>query len=109
MTVFWFGPQNQAGYSLSVTPQNRWEKEDSVGHASRSSGLLRVEASRARVSQSGLKSGGGVVWMVHVSSSQRLRGDEAEDGWVDAIGYVGPCYPYFIIFTVLGSRGILVF
>jgi hypothetical protein len=29
------------------------------GHASRSSGLLRVEASMARVSQSGLKTGGG--------------------------------------------------
>jgi hypothetical protein len=61
MTVFWFGPQNQAGYSLSVTPQNRWEKEDGVGHASRSSGLLRVEASRARVSQSGLKTSGGAT------------------------------------------------
>jgi hypothetical protein len=32
-----------------------------VGHASRSSGLLRVEASLARVSQSGLKTGGGVT------------------------------------------------
>jgi hypothetical protein len=29
-----------------------------VGHASRSSGLLHVEASLARVSQSGLKTGG---------------------------------------------------
>jgi hypothetical protein len=29
-----------------------------VGHASRSSGLLRVEASLARVFQSGLKTGG---------------------------------------------------
>jgi hypothetical protein len=29
-----------------------------VGHASRSSGLLGVEASLARVSQSGLKTGG---------------------------------------------------
>jgi hypothetical protein len=31
---------------------------DSVGHASRSSGLLRVEASLARVSQCSLKTGG---------------------------------------------------
>jgi hypothetical protein len=30
-------------------------------HASRSSGLLRMEASLARVSQSGLKTGGGVT------------------------------------------------
>jgi hypothetical protein len=32
-----------------------------VGHASRSSGLLGVETSLARVSQSGLKTGGGVT------------------------------------------------
>jgi hypothetical protein len=32
-----------------------------VGHALRSSGLLRVKASMARVSQSGLKTGGGVM------------------------------------------------
>jgi hypothetical protein len=34
---------------------------DDVGHASRSSSLLHVEASRARVSQSGLKTGGGAA------------------------------------------------
>jgi hypothetical protein len=72
-TVSWFGPQNQAGYDLSVVPQNRWEDEDDVGHASRSSGLLHVEASRATVSQSDLKTDGGVVRMVHVASSRRLR------------------------------------
>jgi hypothetical protein len=72
-TVSWFGPQNQAGYDLSVVPQNRWEDEDDVGHASRSSGLLHVEASRAMVSQSDLKTGGGAVRMVHVASSRRLR------------------------------------
>jgi hypothetical protein len=32
-----------------------------VGHASRSSGLLGGEASLARVSQSGLKTGGGAT------------------------------------------------
>jgi hypothetical protein len=32
-----------------------------VGHASRSSGLLRVEASLARVSQSDLMTGGGTT------------------------------------------------
>jgi hypothetical protein len=32
-----------------------------VGHTSRSSGLLRVEASLARVSQSSLKTGGDVT------------------------------------------------
>jgi hypothetical protein len=55
--VFWFGSQNQAGFGLSVVPQNR-RREVSVGHASRSSGLLRVKASLTRVSQCGLKTGG---------------------------------------------------
>jgi hypothetical protein len=59
-TVSWFGPQNHAGFGLSVVPQNRW-REVSMGHASRSSGLLHVEASRARVFQSGLKTGRGTT------------------------------------------------
>jgi hypothetical protein len=45
---------------LSVAPQNR-RSEVGVGHTSRSSGLLRGEASLARVFQSGLKTGGGVT------------------------------------------------
>jgi hypothetical protein len=60
MTVSWFGPQNQVGFALSVVPQNR-QREVSAGHASRSSSLLGVEASLARVSQSDLKSGGGAT------------------------------------------------
>jgi hypothetical protein len=52
----WFGPQNQVGFGLSVAPQNR-QREVSVRHASRSSRLLGMEASLARVSQSGLKTG----------------------------------------------------
>jgi hypothetical protein len=55
-----FGPQNQAGFGLSVAAQNR-RREVGTGHASRSSGLLHVEASLARVSQSGLKTGGGMT------------------------------------------------
>jgi hypothetical protein len=58
--VSWFGPQNQAGFSLSVAPQNRWRKVG-AGHASRSSSLLGLKASLARVSQSGLKTGGGAT------------------------------------------------
>jgi hypothetical protein len=42
---------------LSVTPQNRWEGVD-AGHRLRSGDLLRLEASRARVSQSSVKTGG---------------------------------------------------
>jgi hypothetical protein len=45
---------------LSVAPQNRW-REVGVRHASRSSGLLHTETSLARVSQSGLKTGGGMT------------------------------------------------
>jgi hypothetical protein len=41
-------------------PQNRWRKVG-AGHALRSSGLLDVEASLARVFQSSLKTGGGVM------------------------------------------------
>jgi hypothetical protein len=48
--VSWFGPQNQASDCLPVVLSNRWVK-DGVGHTSRPSGLLRLEASRARVSQ----------------------------------------------------------
>jgi hypothetical protein len=64
VTVSWFGHQNQVGYGLSVAPQNQREDEDDAGHASRSSGLLHLEASWARVSQSSLKTGGGTMWMV---------------------------------------------
>jgi hypothetical protein len=59
-TVSWFWSQNQVGFGLSVAPQNR-RREIGVGHASRSSSLLGVEASLARVSQSGLKTGGGAT------------------------------------------------
>jgi hypothetical protein len=69
-----------------------------VGHTSRSSSLFRLEASRASVSQSDLKTGGGAAQMVHVTSSRKLRRVEAEDGRVDAMGYVGPFYPNFAIF-----------
>jgi hypothetical protein len=54
--VSWFGPQNQVCDGLSVAPQNRREG-NGVGYASRSSGLLCVKASWARVSRSDLKTG----------------------------------------------------
>jgi hypothetical protein len=57
VTVSWFGPENQLGFVLLDAPKNRW-REVGVGHASRSSGLLGVEASLTRISQSGLKTGG---------------------------------------------------
>jgi hypothetical protein len=58
--VSWFVPQNQVGLGLSVAPQNRRRKVG-VGHSSRSSSLFHMEASLARVSQSGLKTGRGVT------------------------------------------------
>jgi hypothetical protein len=47
--------------------------------------------------------------VVHVAPSRRLRRGQVEDGWVDAIGCVGPWYPYFVVFYVLGFRGIIAF
>jgi hypothetical protein len=67
-----------------------------MGHTSRSSGLLHKEASKARVSQCGLKTSGGemaggvrgTIAEVTCGSSRRQR--------VDAMGCIGPCYPYFM-------------
>jgi hypothetical protein len=108
MAISWFGPENQVGYVLSVVPQNRREDEDGAGHASRSRGLLRLEMSLAWVSQSSLKTGVGAAQMVHVTSSSRSCGDEAKDGWVDAMGCIGLFYPNFAIFVLLGHKGSLV-
>jgi hypothetical protein len=58
--VSWFGPQNQVGFGLSVASQNQ-RREVGAGHASRFSGLLHVEASLARVSQSGRKASRGTT------------------------------------------------
>jgi hypothetical protein len=47
--------------------------------------------------------------VVHVTSSWRSCEDEAEDGQVDATGYIRLFYPNFVVFVVLGPRGILFF
>jgi hypothetical protein len=67
-TVSWFEPQNQADFGLSVVPQNR-RREVGVGHTSRFSGLLRVEASLTSVSQSGLKTSRDATAGVHLTLS----------------------------------------
>jgi hypothetical protein len=59
--VSWFGSQNQAGFGLSVAPQNRREDLTAWDTRLRSSDLLHVESSRAGVSQSGLKTDGGAT------------------------------------------------
>jgi hypothetical protein len=79
-----------------------------VGQSSRSSGLLRLEASLARVSQSSLETSRGAVQMVHVVLSRRSRGDEAKDEWVDTTGCIRLFYPNFVVFIVLGHKGSLV-
>jgi hypothetical protein len=58
--ISWFGPQNHVGFGLSVAQQNR-RREVGAGHALRSSSLLHVEASLARVSQCCLKTGEGAT------------------------------------------------
>jgi hypothetical protein len=45
------------GFGLLVAPQNRW-RDVGAGDVSRSSGLLHMEASLARVFQSSLKTDG---------------------------------------------------
>jgi hypothetical protein len=52
-----------------VAQQNYWKDEDGNGHASRSSGLLHLKASRVKILQSGLKTGRGAARMVHMTSS----------------------------------------
>jgi hypothetical protein len=58
--ISWFVPQNHVGFGLSIAPQTR-RREVDAGHASRSSGFLRVEASLGSVSLSGLKTVGGTT------------------------------------------------
>jgi hypothetical protein len=106
--VSWFEPQNKVRYGLSVVPQNRQEDEDGAGHVSRSSGLLRLEVSRARVSQSSLKTSGDASRMVHMALSWRSHRDEAEGGQVDAMSYIRLFYPNFVVFIVLGHKDNLV-
>jgi hypothetical protein len=47
--------------------------------------------------------------VVHVAPSRRLRRSQVEDERVDATGCVGPFYPNFTVFHVLGHRSSLVF
>jgi hypothetical protein len=80
-----------------------------VGHALRSSGLLRLEASLTRVSKFVSKLVETRRRVVHMASSRRLYQSQVEYGWVDATGCIRPFYPTFVVFIVLGTRGSLVF
>jgi hypothetical protein len=68
-----------------------------------------LKASCARVFQSDLKIDGGMRRVVHVAPLWRLRQDQVEDGRIDTMSYVRPCYPHFTFFYVLDHRGIVVF
>jgi hypothetical protein len=46
--------------------------------------------------------------VVHVAPSQMLRQRQVEDGHVDAMGCIRPCYPYFADFIPLGHSGVVV-
>jgi hypothetical protein len=46
--------------------------------------------------------------VVHMAPSQRLHQDQVENRWIDATDDIRRCYPYFVIFYVLGSRNIVV-
>jgi hypothetical protein len=43
-----------------------------------------------------------------MAPSWRLHRRQVENGQVDATDYVGPFYPTFTVFNVLGPKGILV-
>jgi hypothetical protein len=74
----------------------------------RSSGLLRREASRTRVSQFASKLAEEQQRVVRVASSWRSCEDEAEDGRINVTCCIGLFYPYFTVFVVLVHMGILV-
>jgi hypothetical protein len=108
-TVSWFRPQNQAGYGLSVAPQNQWEndsvwgtRQDLVAYFSWKQVTLEFFSLTSRLTEKWWR-------VVHMASSQRLCRVEVEDGWVDATVCVGPFYPKIIIFSVLDPRGNLYF
>jgi hypothetical protein len=86
------------GFGLSVAPQNRRRKVD-AGHTSKSSGLLHVEASLARVSQSGLKTGGGATVDGACGTIVEVASGQVKNGRVNATGCVGPYYPNFAVFN----------
>jgi hypothetical protein len=79
-----------------------------VGHASRSSDLLYVEARLARVFSLASRLAEVRQRVVHVAPSQMLCQSQVEDGRVDTIGCVRSCYPCFIIFILLCHRSTVV-
>jgi hypothetical protein len=46
--------------------------------------------------------------VVHIAPLRRLHQSQVEDGRIDAMDCVGPCYPYFVVFILLDLRSIVV-
>jgi hypothetical protein len=46
--------------------------------------------------------------VVHMAPSPWLRRSQTEDGRVNAMGFIRPFYPTFVVFIILGPRGKLV-
>jgi hypothetical protein len=106
---FWFGPQNQAGFGLSVAPQNRregamvWDtRRDLAAYFAWKQVWLEFFSLALRLGEAW-------CWMVHMTPSWRLRRNQVEDGRVDVMVYIELFYPTFVIFIVLGTRGIVIF
>jgi hypothetical protein len=79
-----------------------------VGHASRSSGSLRLKASRSRVSQSGLKTGGGTT----TSGAHGIIAEVVSSGSRRRMGRCDGLHQTLLsqlcCFFVLGHKGSLV-
>ena len=79
-------------------------------HASTSGGLLRSEVSRARVSQFGLKTGGGAAADGARGIIVKVSCGEEKDGRFDSVGCgagkIGPNYPLIAVIFISSHRGI---
>jgi hypothetical protein len=72
------------------------DDEDGTGYASRSRSLLQVEANQNRVFQSSLKTSRGSMTGGARDTIVKVRRIQAEDGRIDAIDCIGPCYHCFV-------------
>jgi hypothetical protein len=105
--VSWFRPQNQVSFRLSVAPQNRrratvWDtRRDLAPCFAWQKVRLGFPSLTSRLAEAQRR-------VVHVAPSRRLCRVEAEDGRIDAMGCVGPCYHCFAVFFLLDPMGIVV-
>jgi hypothetical protein len=104
----WFGPQNQVGYGLTVARQNRREDAMMLDTHRDLAACFTWKQVELGFSSLATRLAEARLWVMHVAPSRRLHRVEVKDRWVDATGCVGPCYPCFAIFILLGPRGIVV-